>query len=101
MKHRKLRIAWLVRLTSTNVIRCLRWLGHFGQVFYATDGGHADTVLWQLIGAVVGSLMGVVWELMLRQVAWPIGRVRFTLRTMLIATTLIAMARGVIIWTTK
>jgi hypothetical protein len=50
------------------------------------------------VNAIIGALVGLGIELLLCQIKLPI---RFSLRTLLIATTLVAAALGLIVWAAK
>jgi hypothetical protein len=65
---------------------------------------YVERVEKQFSGAIVGALCGLAVELVVRQLV-PIPQnippLRFSLRTLLIATTLVAVMLGLIVWSVQ
>ncbi len=97
MRYRNLRITHLPRLMLLIFIGAFLGWHVFGESLFATNSGGVWTLDRQLEGAILGSLIGAQWELFLRLADWSAGPVRFSLRTLLIATTLVAVVLGVMV----
>jgi hypothetical protein len=86
------RLLRLVLLMSAGAY-CLRLVSI--EINFVNDNPR-ETLLWGLLGAIVGALGGLGVELILRQVTLP--RFRFGVRSMLIVTTLVASVLGAVVY---
>ena len=83
MEDRKLRIAWSVFWGAIAVFYCGQWV----RESYQSEGVGVDMMLTVVLSPV---LAAAPW---IRDFNW-----RFSLRTLLITTTLIAVGLGLIVW---
>jgi hypothetical protein len=84
MRFRKLRIAWSVGWGSAAVLQCVRWVRNYWT---------GDLYLYWFGILLMGAFAAAAW------LEWS-PRFSFSLRTLLVATTLVALALGGMIYST-
>ena len=109
MKYRKLRIAWSVTWGVVAVLLCVLWVRSYLAVhdelgihnsIYLSDGGYIHSFEGPTLGDVLPARLPFVIPVVVAAglTSLPWFPFRFSLRTLLIATTLVAVVLGLIVW---